>query len=335
MNAVTGKDTITIQRFVNIFPTASFNYTLSRSKKIRIYYRGNTNAPAVSQLQDVIDYSNPLQVKAGNPSLKPEFMSNINLGYSSFNPRTFRFFNADFNLHSTGNKIVNSIDSSGPVALIMKPENINGSFSTSGTLSFGFPFKRWKGSNLNITTMAFYNRDASLIYKKKNFTTLLMINQAFSFSCNKPKFDWGMSANFVYNNVKYDFQANNNSGYFKQAWSANFTYRFSNDLFILTDFDYLANSGRTEGFNQNFFLWNIAIAKHFLKTKAAEIKLTAYDVLNRNKGINRTTGINYIEDTRSNVVPQFFLLGFTYQLKQKALRKQQKDSKQEPMRVFQ
>jgi hypothetical protein len=334
-DAATGKDTITTQRFLNFFPAASFNYNLSRSERIRVYYRGNTNAPSVNQLQDVIDYSNPLQIKTGNPSLKQEFQSNINAGYSTFNPRTFLFFNADISLNITGKKIVNAIDSAGPVAIIIKPENINGSFSTSGTFSFGFPFRRWKGSNLNITTMAFYNRDAGMIYKKKNFTTLMMLNQTFSFSYSKSNFDLGLSANLVYNNVKYDFRGKGNTKFLNQAWSADFTYRFAGGFFMLTDMDYMINSGRAEGFNQDVFLWNISIAKLFLKTKAAEIKLTAYDVLNENQGINRTTGFNYFEDTRSNVVSRFFLLSFTYHLKQKALRKLQLNTKQEPMRVFQ
>ena len=83
----------------------------------------------------------------------------------------------------------------------------------------------------------------------------------------------------------------------------------------------------------------MALAKKIFKNKAGELKITAYDILNQSKGINRTSSDNFIEDTRSNVVPRFFLLSFTYNLKQKALRKPQPkaDPNQPPvkMHVFQ
>ncbi len=339
VKAVTGKDTTISQRFVNIFPSANFNYTISRAKNIRVYYRGRTNAPNISQLQDVPDYSNPLQIKTGNASLKQEFISNINLGYSTYNPKSFNFFSANISFNTTGNKIVNTIDSVGAVSVIIKPENLNGSYSTSGMFTFGIPFKKMRGANLNISTMAYYNRDVSRIYGKRNFTKLMMINQSFGFTYSKPKFDLGVAGSFVYNKVNYAFQGGTNTEYFKQSWSADFSYRFKNNFFIITDLDYFINSGRTEGFNQNILSWNIALAKQVFKNKAGEIKLTAYDILNQSKGINRTVGDNYFDDTRSNVVPRFFLLSFTYTLKQKALRKPQpkQDPKQPPvkMQVFQ
>ena len=79
--------------------------------------------------------------------------------------------------------------------------------------------------------------------------------------------------------------------------------------------------GSSEGFNQEFLLWNMAVAKQFLKSNAAEIKLTVYDILNRNKGVNTIANDNYVEDIRSNVVPRFLLVSLTYNLKQKAQRK--------------
>ncbi len=339
IKALTGKDTTIRQQFVNIFPTANFNYTISRAKNIRFFYRGRTNAPNISQLQDVPDYTNPLQIKTGNASLKQEFNHALNFGYNSFNQQTLHYFNTNITYNTTTNKIVNTIDSSGSVALIMKPENLNGSFNTSGMFSFGIPFRKLHGSNLTISTMAYYSRDISRIYGKNNFTTLMMINQSFGFNFSKPKYELGIAGSFVYNKVHYDFQQSANTHYFKQSWSADFNYRFKNDFFLITDLDYFINAGRSTGFNQNIFLWNMALAKKIFKNKAGELKVTAYDVLNQSKGINRTSSDNYIEDTRSNVVPRFFLFSFNYTLRQKALRKPQPkpDPKQPPvkMHVFQ
>jgi hypothetical protein len=319
--AHTGKDTTLNQRFINIFPTASFNFSMSRSKNFRLSYRGRTNTPSVTQVQNVLDYSNPLQVKTGNPSLKQEFASNITIGYNTFNTRSFIFFNSNLNFNTTANKIVNTMDSVGTVSVIIRPENMNGSYNSSGMFSFGFPFRKMKGGNLNFTTMAYYSKDVNSIYKIKTYTNIFAVTQSIAFNYSKPNFDLGLSGNFTYNKLKYTFSPDENTEYFKQSWSADFSYRFPKSFFVLTDFDYLLNAGRSEGFNQEVLLWNMAIAKQFLKSKAAEIKLTVYDILNRNKGVNTTASDNYVEDTRSNVVPRFLLVSLTYNLKQKARRK--------------
>ena len=76
------KDSLSRQKFTNIFPTASFNYQFTRSKSFRFNYRGRTNQPSISQLQRVPDVSDPLYVRTGNPFLKPEFTNNVNINYS-------------------------------------------------------------------------------------------------------------------------------------------------------------------------------------------------------------------------------------------------------------
>ncbi|HEU5164299.1 MAG TPA: outer membrane beta-barrel protein, partial [Chitinophagaceae bacterium] len=142
------KDTTIRQRFTNLFPTANFNYAITRSKNIKIYYRGRTNAPTVNQLQDVPDVSNPLMIKTGNPSLQQEFVNNININYNSFALALQRFFSASISVNYTGNKIVNGIDSLNAVTIIYKPENMNGSFSSSGSASLNFPVKKVEGLNV-------------------------------------------------------------------------------------------------------------------------------------------------------------------------------------------
>ena len=310
----TGKDTTVHQRFTNLFPTANINYAITRSKNIKIYYRGRTNAPSVSQLQDVPDVSNPLVIRTGNPSLKQEFVNNMNVNYNSFALASQRFFSASVSINYTGNKIVNGIDSLNAVTIIYKPENMNGSFSGSGTASLNFPYKRIKGLNVNLTNMMYLSRDASLLYKQKNFTTLFQMNQSIGINYGKDKFDVAVSGALVYNVAAYELEEGPNTKYFNQAYSADLTYRFQNRFFVLTDVDYYISSGRSAGYNQDVFLWNVSFAKKFFQTNTLEIKFTVYDILQQNDGINRIIGENYYEDVRSNVVPRFFMVTASYNL---------------------
>ncbi|HKO78566.1 MAG TPA: outer membrane beta-barrel protein, partial [Flavobacterium sp.] len=320
----TGKDTTIHQRFTNLFPTANINYAITRSKNIKIYYRGKTNAPNVNQLQDVPDVSNPLMIKTGNPSLKQEFINNININYNSFALASQRFFSASLSVNFTGNKIVNSIDSLNPVTIIYRPENMNGSIYVAGSGSLNFPVKKIEGLNLNLTNIMYLSRDANLLYKQKKFTSTFQVNQSAGINYGKENFDLAVSGAFVYNLVAYNVDKGSNTKYFNQAYSADFTYRLKNRFYFLTDLDFYINSGRSAGFNEDVFLWNLSFARKFFQSNAGEIKFTIYDILKQNNGINRIIGENYFEDVKANVVPGFFMLTISYNFNRVGTSKIQK-----------
>jgi len=80
------------------------------------------------------------------------------------------------------------------------------------------------------------------------------------------------------------------------------------------DFDYYLNTGRAEGFNQNVPLWNASISKQVFKKKNGEIKFSVNDILNQNQSISRSTGDNYIQDTRSMVLQRYFMVSLLFNL---------------------
>ncbi|HEX5652190.1 MAG TPA: outer membrane beta-barrel family protein [Chitinophagaceae bacterium] len=314
--ASTAKDSLISQSFTNFFPTANFNYTPYRGKNFRLSYNGRTNQPSVSQLQNVPDVTDPLNVRTGNPELKQEFNHNVNINYNTFNIITFKFIAASLNFTTTSNKIVNSIDSMGRGVQLTVPENVNGYYRGFTFFTLGLPFKnpKLKGSSVNITNNITYTRDVSLLYKQKNIGKTISINQGAGVNFNTEKFDFGVKANLAYNNVKYSVNTAFNEDYFTQTYSGDLTYTFPGDFILSTDFDYYINSGRAEGFNQSIPLWNGSLSKQLLKKRNAEIKFSVNDILNQNQSITRTTGDNYIQDTRSMILRRYFLVSFLFNI---------------------
>ncbi len=320
----TGTDTTIYQRFTNLFPTANFNLIFNRSKNLRINYRGRTNAPTVTQLQNAPDITNPMLIRTGNPSLKQEFVNNVNVSYNSFAIESQKFFTLSLNVTYTGNKIVNSIDSLNAVTVVYKPENMNGSFNGSSAASLNFPIKNMDGFNITVSNMIYLSRDANMVYKQKNFTTVFQLNQLAGMNFSGDKLDLSASAGIVYNSVAYNLDENSNSNYLNFTYSADLTYRLGR-FYFLSDFDHYINSGRTPGYNQDIFLWNMALAKKIFKANAGEIKFTVYDILKQNTGTNRIVGENSYEDIRANVVPRFFLVSVSYNFNRFALKEQKKE----------
>jgi hypothetical protein len=75
-------------------------------------------------------------------------------------------------------------------------------------------------------------------------------------------------------------------------------------------------AGLSSSYNQDYFLWNAAIAFKFLEKNRAEIRFQAIDLLNQNTAVQFNTTETYYEDYRTNVIPRYFLLTFTYNFNQ-------------------
>ena len=60
----------------------------------------------------------------------------------------------------------------------------------------------------------------------------------------------------------------------------------------------------------------MTLEKGFAQNKWA-IKITAYDLLGQNQGINRTGGINSLFNTQFNTLTRYFMLGLRYKLGRK------------------
>src|SRR5690606_24355987 len=116
-------------------------------------------------------------------------------------------------------------------------------------------------------------------------------------------------------NAKFSLQPNNNQRYVSQSGGLRMNLMSKNGWVFNNDINNQNYSGLTDGFNQNFWLWNMAIAKKFMKNDKAELRLSVFDLLNQNQSITRTVTESYIEDKRTQVVKQYFMLTFTLNLK--------------------
>lgn len=322
VNAI-GKDSAFTMRqsYINIFPNASFNFNPAPRKNLRFNYRGSTRAPSVSQLQNVRDESNRLNIRTGNPNLKQEFTHNFTLTYSTFNLTNFLYFNMNAGASIINNRIVNTTSKEAEGVLLTRPDNLNGSqsFNFSGTV--GIPLKkvttgRRSPVNLNLTSSARYGRDVSKIMDtvRYNYTSTLGQRVSFNYFI-QDKLDLQANANFNYNKANYTTQGAQDYKYFDQHYSIDITYTLFKRIMFNNDFDYYINTGRAQGFNQAIPKWNAYISCLLFKKQNGELRISGIDLLNQNKSINRTVNELYVEDTYTRVLQRFFLVSFMYNFK--------------------
>lgn len=322
--------------YTNYFPSLQIQYSKARTNNLRFNYRGRTNAPSISQLQEVPDNSNILNIRNGNAGLKQEFSHNFSLFYTKFDLFTFKNFIASINGSFTQDKIGNStVQNTGttpivvegqtlvPGAQYVKPVNLNGAMNLSGFVNYGFPTKKPK-ANINLSTNISYIRDVNLYNNVKNFTNNYSLSERVSYTLNiKEQFDLNFSSSSAYTIAKYTLNPDQNANYFTQIFSAEPTYSTKNGWIIGADFDYTMYRGQSAGYNQNIPLLNASIAKTIFKKKDGEIKLSVFDLLNENKSISRVVDQNSVTDTRTQVLTRYVMLTFTYNLRKFAGKGQQ------------
>lgn len=318
--AISDKDSTMYQKFVNFFPNASFNYNLGTRKSLRLQYRGSTRAPSITQLQDVLDISNPQRLRIGNPDLKQEFTNNFTLTHNTFNAKTFMFLNTSIQANIISNRIVNSLDTVSTTVQIIKPENVNGAQNFSLNATLGIPLKkvqrgRRSPMNLNLTTNLRTNREVSLIFKEVNYNYNHSIGQRVAFNYNiDRKLDLNVFAHLTYFESRYSVQEQLNAEFYNHRYGLNATAYLAKRLKLHTDADVIINAGRADGFNQTIPIWNASAGWMLFKRSNGEITFNVTDILNLNKSISRNTGDNFIDDSFVNVLRRFYMVTFMVNL---------------------
>lgn len=309
------KDSSISQRFVNFFPTMNFRYDFTKTKNLRIFYNGRTGQPSASQLQPVVDNTNPLNIKVGNPELKQQFIHSFRVMYNSFDMFSQRLIFATISGSVTENDIQNATTFLPNGSQITKPVNLNGTYNVNGYFNYGFPLKKPK-SNINLSLNVGINQSQTLVNNQSNYTKNTNTGFNASWTTNlKKNFDMNFSSNSSFSFARYTLQPQQNGDYFTQTFSAEPTYYTNSGWVLACDFNYVKNTGRADGYNTAIPLWNASIARQIFKKKQGEIKFYVFDLLNQNISVSRNITGNIIQDVSTKVLTRYFMLSFTYNLR--------------------
>ncbi len=312
--------------FHSILPSFMLNYKFTDYKNLKTVYRASSNSPSVTQLQEVVDNSDPMFISAGNPDLKQEVRHFSMARFSLSNKtKTSNFFAMVF-LSRTLDAISNSIFYAASDTSILgvdlikggqltKPVNLDGSWSARTLVTYGFPVAIIK-SNLNFNTGFSYNNTPSMINFEKNISGTYGINEGVVLSSNiSENLDFTLTYNFTYNLVKNSLQTKSNNNYIFQIASSAFRWQFWKTLFVQTNLTYQNYNTIATGDITSYTLWNASMGSKLFKNNAGEIKITAFDMLKQNTSFSHNVTDQYIEDLNSMVLNQYVILTFTYNLR--------------------
>jgi hypothetical protein len=93
------------------------------------------------------------------------------------------------------------------------------------------------------------------------------------------------------------------------------TWIFRKGYVFQTDLTQRINRGLSAGYNLNREMLNISVGKKVFPKQQGDIRLSVFDALQENTGINRNIANAYYEDVRSTVLQRYYMLTFSYNIR--------------------
>jgi hypothetical protein len=320
-----GKDSSYNKSFTGFAPNINF-YSNGKNKHFNIYYNYSLQAPQAYQLQPVIDNTNPLYLRLGNPNLKYASVHLIKYNYNYFNPKTETGFNSNASFSSIVNNFATSnINNIITGSQVSQPINIDGAYNWNAWFSYFSPIHFGKDKiKWNINLYANGSKNINLLNGEQNVAQNNYAKVYVGLTYDSPKWiDLHTDFSISRQSTDYSLQPNlSNTSYFVNV-SPNITLIPVSNTEINIDYDYRQTSGQAAGYNTSINMLNADVVQYFSEKKDVWIKLKAYDILNQNVNVWRSVGDNYIQDTRANVLSRFVLLSLNFRLNKFGTNKKQ------------
>ncbi len=317
-----GIHTDTTRNVVNFTPTLDFRYNPNDVTELRINYRGRTEQPSMSNLLDITDDSDPLNITKGNPGLKPSFTNSFELFYNTYIQSHQRSIMTFANYNNTSNSISNMVTYNEKTGgRTTRPENINGNWNANLGFMFNTAIDSAGVWNINTFTMGSYNNYVGYLYvdalkaAQKNTTRTTFFRERLQGSFRK---DWieltiDGSVNYTHTRNLLQSQSNLDTWQFSYGGGINLYAPWGGSL--SSDIHNQSRRGYNDAsMNTNELIWNAQLSQTFLKGKPLTVSLQFYDILHKMSNYNRSVNAMQRSDTEYNNINSYAMLHVIYRL---------------------
>lgn len=293
----------------------NINITLSKSKSLYSFYSYSVNLPSAHQVLPFENLSNPLNTIIGNADLKPNENYSMYFNFNNYDYASrsgfYGYGGGDYNV----NQIVSSTIYDTDFKATTTYQNVSEGYNYYVGFSLNKSAKKEKRTfkyslgmqvgydyNQGLTNAALYESKALKITPRTNITwsieDFVTINPSYRYTYITNDF-----SNYVIDNTKN----------FLHNAKLEITSYWPKKVVLGSDFGYNYNSNIADGFQKDFYLWNLSLGYNFYNDKLlAKVKI--YDVLNQNVSAVRTITPTAITDSENTVLQQYAMFSLTYKL---------------------
>ena len=313
-------DTTVTRHVFNVSPQVRLRYRFSDTGQLDIRYRGSASEPSMTDLLDIVDDSDPLNITRGNPGLKPSWENSLRVFFNNYITEKQQGMMAGLFVTQESNSISNAVSYDEETGVrTVRPENINGNWNARGNFMFNTGFGPEKTWTFSTFTNLGYKNDVGYVtndnINQKSTTRSLNVGENLNLAYRTSWFDVGLRGNVNYQHARNSLQTNANQDTWNFSYGLNGNVNLPWNMSISTDIRMNSRRGYSDNsMNTNELIWNAQIAQSFLKDNTATISLQFYDILQKQSNISRTINAQLRQDTWTNAINSYCMLHFIYRL---------------------
>ena len=312
----------TTRTVTNFAPTADFRWKISNVSQLRLTYRANSSQPSMTDLLDITDDSNPLNIRRGNPGLKPSFTQSLRLFYNNYIQNHQRSIMAHLNFQTTRNSISNMVTYDEKTGgRTTRPENINGNWNAFGMLMFNTAVDSTGFFNVNTFTTLRYANNVGYVNldrtanAQESTTRTTTIGERLAGSFRNDWLEVELNGSLEYMHARSLLQENNNLDTWTFSYGANVMVTAPWGTQVSTGLNMNSRRGYNDAsMNTNELIWNAQLSQSFLRGNALTVSLQFYDILHEQSTFSRTITAMQRSDTEYNAITNYAMLHVIYKL---------------------
>ena len=328
----------------NITPRINLRINFDKNTNLQMRYNGRTSQPSMTDLIDIVDDANPLNVVRGNENLKSSFTHNWNGSFNIYNPENQRglwtWLYGNMSRNSISRKSIYNPNTRINTSI---PKNINGNWNIGANVGTNIGLGKEKHFSIGGNIGGSYRQNVGLYYNYQRIDSAMVggikvaviPDDAAWDAAETPdqktitrstRYNSGLNFNYRNDYVSIEMRGSVNGEHStnnitKSANRDTRDYRYGSELKwtmpwgteLASDIYINSRRGYTQkDMNTDETIWNASISHSFLKGNALTIKGEVFDILGQQTNVSRSVSAEATIDSRNNGIYQYGLVSLIY-----------------------
>ena len=149
------------QDYLSFFPSVHLSYKIQEGNEFQLSYSRRINRPSTWDVNPFASYTDPYNLRKGNPDLKPEYIDVYELSYLRFWDKVNFNSTAYFRQVNGQKQRITFLNEDN--VFVTTPQNLSTTYISGGELTFGYrPYKWWRNNmTLNLWSANINNAGAT------------------------------------------------------------------------------------------------------------------------------------------------------------------------------
>nr|AIF26855.1 hypothetical protein [uncultured bacterium fosmid pJB135F11] len=337
-------DTTVVRNTFNWSPRVDYRWKISNTSQLRVRFRGWMNQPSMTDLLEVTNSADPLNISTGNAGLRSSWSNRFNVFYNDYiaDKQMGWMVNADVNQTRNGisTATIYNMETGGKYT---RPMNISGNWDAGGALMFNTAIDPNKYFNIHTFTNLRYNNSVGYLSSENdgsqwdnylNADGSVNMNKLFSMTelekattkstnvgenlrayFRNDLLEIGLNGGFNYQHARNAMQKNANLDNWTFNYGGNVQINMPWNMAFNSDISQQSRRGYDDAsMNTNELIWNAQLSQSFLKDNAATVSVQWYDILHERSSISRNISATMRSDSWNNAIHSYLMVHLIYKL---------------------